>query len=208
MFTPGARAKASVNWRQILQPPPTEAFKRGLTIRIELVENYFPCVLIHSVKIHQHWAFFLNFFCVAILRGMWDLCSPTRDWTCAPCSGSANFNYCQGSPNTELLMKTLKQTWVIPRTCLYIQNLYLQTKRSPCWLIQLLRDDLLQSDLYQVFMIWFRKRNKNSTVWIWGILRIPSPSRNPGKPIEFVTDWAEGSVYGMAGLRDHPKGYN
>ena len=123
MFTPRARAKASVNWRQILQPPPTEAFKRGLTIRIELVENYFPCVLIHSVKIHQHWAFFLNFFCVAILRGMWDLCSPTRDWTCAPCSGSANFNYCQGSPNTELLMKTLKQTWVIPRTCLYIQNL-------------------------------------------------------------------------------------
>ena len=68
-------------------------------------------------------SFFLNFFCVAILRGMWDLRSPTRDWTCAPCSGSANFNYCQGSPNTELLMKTLKQTWVIPRTCLYIQNL-------------------------------------------------------------------------------------
>lgn len=43
---------------------------------------------------------------------------------------------------------------------------------------------------------------------IWGILRIPSPSRNPGKPIEFVTDWSEGSVCGMAGLRDHPKGYN
>ena len=51
-FTPGSRAKASANRQQILQSPPTEAFKRGPTIRIELAENYFQCVLIHSVKIH------------------------------------------------------------------------------------------------------------------------------------------------------------
>ena len=33
-------------------------------------------------------AFFLSFFFFAVLHGVWDLSSLTRDGTCAPCSGS------------------------------------------------------------------------------------------------------------------------
>ena len=35
----------------------------------------------------------LYFFFLTIPRGMWDLSSPTRDRTSAPCSGSANLNH-------------------------------------------------------------------------------------------------------------------
>ena len=34
---------------------------------------------------------FFSFFFLAVLHGMWDLSSPTRYWTHAPCIGSAEF---------------------------------------------------------------------------------------------------------------------
>ena len=39
-----------------------------------------------SLKVMFHKDYF--FFLVAVPRGMWGLSSPTRDGTCAPCSGS------------------------------------------------------------------------------------------------------------------------
>ena len=36
---------------------------------------------------------FCFMFLVFWLRGMWDLSSPTRDWTCTPCAGSQSPNH-------------------------------------------------------------------------------------------------------------------
>ena len=61
-----------------------------------------------AMKPYTH-ILFLNIFCLfvcfATLCGMQDLSSPTRDWTCVPCSGSVESQPLnnQRSPHTHIL---------------------------------------------------------------------------------------------------------
>ena len=49
-------------------------------------------VVLFSDFFHQSFIYFfvwfLGFFFFSMTHGMWDLSSPTRDQTCAPCNGT------------------------------------------------------------------------------------------------------------------------
>ena len=65
------------------------------------------------------YLFINEFFCLVVPCGMQDLSFPTRDWTCAPCSRSAE-SYpldCQGSPFSSL------QRWDGLTQALYLANI-------------------------------------------------------------------------------------
>lgn len=75
-------------------------------------------------------------------------------------------------------MKTLKQTWVISMT-MFIHSKPSSKNQEKAYVGWYGFWGMTYFTIWSVsgFMIWFRKRKK-TTVWIWGILRIPSPSRN------------------------------
>ena len=59
-------------------------------LKVEILTSILQCDWKAS-HYSQSWANDFFFFFKASLQGMWDLISLTRDRTCTPCSGSAEF---------------------------------------------------------------------------------------------------------------------
>ena len=51
------------------------------------------CRVGHDLTTEKHmWVLSTSFFFfLTLLHGIWDLCSPARNWTCTPCVGSVEF---------------------------------------------------------------------------------------------------------------------
>ena len=74
---------------------------RMIRIHISLLPVFlWPCVFLG-----ERVCKLKNFFFFAVLHGIWDLSSPTRDQTCAPCSQSTSLNLCTARKVSKLFIE-------------------------------------------------------------------------------------------------------
>ena len=120
-----------------------------------------------DVQSHSTLLFFIH---LAVPRGLWDLSSLTRDWTCAPCSGSSNNLTSSEVPHCTFRDKIIR-VWRAQATYSEINEAVTETLTQWLWSIHLpshqttlVNYPSLHDEYMGQWMRFHEKKKKNPTI--------------------------------------------